>query len=73
MMFLSEVWFSIEGAPQWVKWISATFPLTHLLSAVRKIMNDGAGLSDIMPEIVILSAMTAACLVIGASLFSWNE
>lgn len=73
MMFLSEVWFSIEGAPQWVKWIAATFPLTHLLSAVRKIMNDGAGLSDIMPELMILSAMTAVCLVIGAALFSWNE
>jgi ABC-2 type transport system permease protein len=73
MMFLSEVWFSIEGAPQWVKWVAATFPLTHLLSAVRKIMNDGAGLADVMPEIVILSAMTAVCLVLGAALFSWNE
>ncbi len=73
MMFLSEVWFSIEGAPQWVKWIAGTFPLTHLLTAARKIMNDGAGLSDVMPELMILSAMTVVCLVIGASLFSWNE
>jgi len=73
MMFLSEVWFSIEGAPQWVKWVAETFPLTHLLIAVRKIMNDGAGLSDVMPEIMILSAMTVIFLIIGASLFSWNE
>jgi len=73
MMFLSEVWFSIEGAPQWVHWIAAAFPLTHLLSAVRKIMNDGAGLADVMPELAILSAMTGVCLVVGASLFSWNE
>ena len=73
MMFLSEVWFSIEGSPQWIKWIAGTFPLTHLLAAVRKIMNDGAGLSDVMPELMILSAMTVVCLVIAASLFSWNE
>ena len=73
MMFLSEVWFSIEGAPQWIKWIAATFPLTHLLTAARKIMNDGAGLSDVMPELLILSIMTGVCLTIGATLFSWNE
>lgn len=73
MMFLSEVWFSIEGAPQWIKWIAGTFPLTHLLTAARKIMNDGAGISDVMPELMILSAMTVVCLVIGASLFSWHE
>lgn len=73
MMFLSEVWFSIEGAPQWIKWIAAAFPLTHMLAAVRKIMNDGAGLTDVMPEMMILSAMTAVCLIFGAALFSWNE
>ena len=73
MMFLFEVWFSIEGAPQWIKWIAATFPLTHLLTAARKIMNDGAGLSDVMPELIILSVMTGVCLIIGATLFSWNE
>lgn len=73
MMFLSEVWFSIEGAPQWIKWIAAAFPLTHILAAVRKIMNHGAGLTDVMPEMMILSAMTAACLIAGAALFSWNE
>jgi ABC-type multidrug transport system permease subunit len=55
VMFLSEVWFSIEGAPQWVKWVADTFTLTYLLIAVRKIMNDGAGLSDVMPEIMYYS------------------
>jgi ABC-type multidrug transport system permease subunit len=29
MMFLSEVWFSLEGAPQWVKSSAKIFPLTH--------------------------------------------
>ncbi len=73
MMFLSEVWFSIEGAPVWVKSIAKLFPLTHLLTAVRKIMNDGATLSDVGFEITALSAMTLIFLVVGASLFSWNK
>jgi ABC-2 type transport system permease protein len=72
MMFLSEVWFSIEGAPHWVKIIAKLFPLTHLLTGVRKIMNDGAGLIDIAPELAILTGMTLLFLIIGAWLFSWN-
>lgn len=73
MMFLSEVWFSIEGAPQWVKGFAKIFPLTHLLSAVRKIMNDGAALVDVGYEVTSLTLMTLAFLVIGAMLFSWNK
>jgi ABC-2 type transport system permease protein len=73
MMFLSEVWFSIEGAPHWVKGIAKLFPLTHMLTGVRKIMNDGAGLFDVMPELISLSFMTVLFLVVGASLFSWNK
>ncbi len=72
MMFLSEVWFSIEGAPHWVKLIAKLFPLTHVLTGVRKIMNDGAGLIEVAPELLILSGMTLLFLIIGARLFSWN-
>jgi ABC-type multidrug transport system permease subunit len=72
MMFLSEVWFSIEGAPHWVKFIAQLFPLTHLLNGVRSIMLDGAGLIDIAPELAVLSGMTLLFLIIGAWLFSWN-
>jgi ABC-2 type transport system permease protein len=72
MMFLSEVWFSIEGAPHWVKGIAKLFPLTHMLTAVRRIMNDGAGLVDVFPELAVLSGMTVLFLVLGAWLFSWN-
>ncbi len=73
MMFLSEVWFSLEGAPSWVKAIAEIFPLTHLLQAVRKIMNDGAGLLDVVPEMTVLVLMTLGFLSLGAALFSWNR
>ena len=73
MMFLSEVWFSLEGAPQWVLGASKIFPLTHILTAVRKIMHDGAGLFDVSVEITILTFMTLAFLGLGAGMFSWNK
>ena len=73
MMFLSEVWFSIEGAPHWIKSAAQIFPLTHLLTAVRRIMHDGAGLVDVGPQILALTAMTLCCLIAGALMFSWNQ
>jgi ABC-2 type transport system permease protein len=73
MMFLSEVWFSLEGAPEWVKRFANIFPLTHMLTAARKVMHDGAGLIDVGPQIMILSLMTLGFLALGAALFSWNK
>jgi len=73
MMFLSEVWFSLEGAPQWVKNFAEFLPLTHLLRAARKIMNDGATLAQVGGDCLVLAAVTLVCLILGAVLFSWNE
>ncbi len=73
MMFLSEVWFSLEGAPGWIQSFAKIFPLTHMLNAVRRIMNDGAGLLDVLPELTILGIMSVVFLGLGASLFSWTR
>jgi ABC-type multidrug transport system permease subunit len=73
MMFLSEVWFSIEGAPQWVKAAAKVFPLNHLLTAARGIITDGATLADVAGELTVLAVMTIAFLTVGAALFSWNR
>ena len=73
MMFLSEVWFSLEGSPAWIQSLAKIFPLTHLLTGARKIMNDGATLVDVQSECFILILITLICLTIAAKLFSWNE
>jgi len=73
MMFLSEVWFSLEGSPQWVKTFAQMFPLTHMLSAIRKVMNEGAVLADVQSECIFLLIFTVAALSLGAMMFSWNE
>ncbi len=73
MMFLSEVWFSLEGAPDWVKTMAKFFPLTHINNGVRKVMNDGATMGDVSLEIMILGGLTVFCLLLGARLFSWNR
>lgn len=73
MMFLSEVWFSIEGSPQWIQRFSSMLPLTHLLQAARAVMNDGRSLADVSGNLVVLVLMTVVFLAAGVSLFSWNK
>ncbi len=73
MSFLSEVWFSLEGAPVWLQKLALVFPLTHLLTGARKIINDGGSFADIHTECLALLLITAICLTIAARLFSWTE
>jgi ABC-type multidrug transport system permease subunit len=73
MMFLSGVWFSLEGTSPWVQTVSRVFPLTHLIEGARKVMNDGAGFPEIQAELAILFAMALASLVTGALLFQWRK
>ncbi len=73
MMFLSQVWFSIEGSAWWVKKIAEVLPLTRFLSAARKIINDGATLADVSSDLMVLAVMSLVFLAIGAFFFSWTE
>ncbi len=73
MMFLSGVWFSLETTPKFIQLISQFLPLTHLIEASRKIMNDGAQLMDIKYHIVILLIMTLIFFMLSAFLFRWGE
>lgn len=73
MMFLSEVWFSLEGAHPWVKKFSLVFPLTHMIDSVRKIMNDGYGLVDIRFHILTLCLMSLFFMLVGSFLFKWQK
>lgn len=72
MIFLSGVWFSLEGVHPWLQTAAQALPLTHLIAAARSIMVDGAGLAEIAPHLGVLALMTAAFLALGAWLFRWE-
>jgi ABC-2 type transport system permease protein len=73
MMFLSEVWFSLEGSRPWVTFASQIFPLTHLIDATRRIMNDGAGMLEVRSQLIVLALMSFVFLSIGSLLFTWHR
>lgn len=72
MMFLCGVWFSLEGANPIVQDIAEIFPLTHVTTAARAIMVEGAGLMDISYHLTVLIVQSAIFMIIGAWAFRWD-
>jgi ABC-type multidrug transport system permease subunit len=72
MMFLSGVWFSLEGASPWIQQFAEILPLTHLTAATRSIMIDGAGLMDVSYHLFVLAGQSVVFLLIGAYTFKWE-
>ena len=72
MMFLSGVWFSLEGAHPLMQKFAQLLPLTHVTEAAREVMIDGAGLVDIADHLLLLGLSSAILLWIGARIFRWE-
>ncbi len=72
MMFLSGVWFSLEGTNPVVQQLAEIFPLTHVTTAARLIMIDGAKLADVSYHITILVIQSIIFLFAGAVMFRWE-
>jgi ABC transporter DrrB family efflux protein len=73
MLFLSEVWFSLDNAPDWMQQLSLTMPLTHIIKALRMVMIDGEGFAAIAPHLAWLAAMTVVFTLISAKMFRWHK
>ncbi|MFI5346610.1 MAG: ABC transporter permease [Elusimicrobiota bacterium] len=72
MMFLSGVWFSLEGAPRPLRLLADAMPLTHVIDASRAVMTEGATLAQVSGHLAVLAAMTAVFLLVGAWSFRWE-
>ncbi|WDE06341.1 ABC transporter permease [Thalassomonas viridans] len=73
MMLLSGVWFSLEGAPEFLKHFADFLPLTHLVKGAREVITEGASLAQISDHLLALALMSTVFLSLGAWLFSWND
>ncbi|MFT5658485.1 MAG: ABC-2 type transport system permease protein [Gammaproteobacteria bacterium] len=72
MMFLSGVWFSLEGAHPWMQKFALILPLTHVVEAAREIMIDGASLLEVSDHLLVLGLTSIVLLLIGAKIFRWE-
>jgi ABC-type multidrug transport system permease subunit len=72
MMVLSGVWFSMEGTNPFMQALSQLSPLTHMLTAARAIMLDGANFAAISTHLLVLAGMSLVFLAVGAYTFKWT-
>ncbi len=72
MMFLSGIFFPITALPSWLQTAVHVLPLTWLTDAMHRVMNDGAGLSDIGLDLLILAGWTVAAFAVATWRFRWD-
>jgi ABC-2 type transport system permease protein len=68
-MFATGVFYPLSSAPDWMRWIAYTVPLTYANDAMRTIMIKGQGLSFIANDLVILLAFAIFYFALGVYLF----
>lgn len=72
MMFMSGIWFSLEGAHPWMQKFALLLPLTHVTDAAREVMIDGASLVAVSDHLLVLAISSVILLFIGARIFKWE-
>ncbi len=72
MTFLSGVYFSVDGLPEYLQPLVEFLPLTHLVNAIRSIFNNGVALMDLLPEMGILAAWMVICFTFSVKKFKWE-
>ncbi len=72
MWILSGVFFSYERFPAPAIPFIRVLPLTALNDALRAVMNDGAGLAAILPQIALLAAWGAVTFALALKFFRWK-
>ncbi|OPA76851.1 ABC transporter permease [Paenibacillus selenitireducens] len=72
LMFLGGVFFPIQSMPSFLQPIIKALPIAHLSTALRQIMNVGAGLSQLWSEGLMLCAWMIVAFIVASFTFKWE-
>lgn len=72
MMFLSGVFFPVTDLPSWLQTLVHILPLTWLTDALHQVMNNGAGLSAIGVDCLVLAAWAVVMISVATWRFRWD-
>jgi ABC-type multidrug transport system permease subunit len=72
MWLCSGVFFSSDRFPASVQPLIQALPLTQLVSALRRVLLEGAGLVDVSTSLLILAVWTVATFALALRLFRWT-
>src|SRR5687767_1131361 len=72
MLFLSGVFFPREAMPEFLQNVTQYLPLTYVNEALRGVMNEGAGLTDLGPQLLGMGVWAVITFVVAVRLFKWE-
>jgi ABC-2 type transport system permease protein len=72
MLFLSGVFFPRDAMPDFLLNVTQFMPLTYVIEALRGVMNEGAGLVDLGPQLLGMGVWAAITFVVAVRLFKWE-
>jgi ABC-2 type transport system permease protein len=72
MFVLSGVFFSADHFPAFVQPVVRALPLTALNDGLRAVMNEGAGLVALAPQLALLGLVATASFAAALRLFRWS-
>lgn len=72
MLFLSGVFFPRDAMPEFLRGVTQFMPLTYVNEALRAVMNDGAGLVDLGPQLLGMGVWAVITFAIAVWLFKWE-
>jgi ABC-2 type transport system permease protein len=70
-ILLSGLYTSIDGMPEWAKWITRFNPVSYFIEVMRMVVLKGSGLRDIQPH--ILKVLTFAVVLNTWAVFSYRK
>ena len=73
ILLISGVYYEVEALPSWLQPLSRFSPATYTLRAARAALLDGAGLSQLAPELLRLTCIGLALIPVGLYIFSLGE
>jgi ABC-type multidrug transport system permease subunit len=71
MVILSGIFFSYQNFPDWAIPFIEKLPLTMMADSFRSIINEGAMLSDVMENLIILGVGGVVTFIAGIRVFKW--
>jgi len=72
MMFLSGVFFPRDAMPDFLASITQYMPLTYVNEALRAVVNDGASLGSLGPQLLGMGVWAVITFVLAVRLFRWE-
>jgi ABC-2 type transport system permease protein len=72
MMFLSGVFFPRDAMPEFLAAITAFLPLTYVIEALRAIVNEGANMMSLGPQLLGMAVWVAISFIVAVRLFRWE-